>query len=204
MFDRLWLAMPAVAFVVDPIGVVPLFLSMTARDSEEKARSMARRACVAGALLLIFFALFGQVVFRVFGVTLSAFRVAGGLLLLLTSLDMLRNRPAATRTSELETQEGVEKEDIAMVPLAMPMLAGPGAIATVMVLVSEGDPVSSAVVVVTSIVITFLAGYVVLRSANRIKGVLGHTGIAMLERVFGLVLAAIGVQFIADGARAFF
>jgi multiple antibiotic resistance protein len=198
---HLIIALPAVFFVVDPIGVVPLFIAMTARDSKPKANSMALRACIAGAGLLVFFTLFGGFVFRIFGVTLAAFRVAGGLLLILTALDMLRGRPSATRTSEQETQEGAEKDDIAIVPLAMPLLAGPGSIATVMVLMSQGDGLRTGAAVVTSIAITFIATYLMLRGASQVKRVLGQTGIALLQRVFGLILAAIAVQFIFDGGK---
>ena len=128
------LALPAVLFIVDPIGVVPLFVAMTAKDSPEKCKGMALRASVTAGSILIFFALFGSLIFQVFGVTLAAFRVAGGLLLMLTALDMLRAQRPGTKTSEAETEEGSAQEDIAIVPLAMPLLAGPGAIATVMVL----------------------------------------------------------------------
>jgi multiple antibiotic resistance protein len=196
-------SLPAVLFIVDPIGVVPLFVAMTSRDTPQKCRAMALKACVTAFGVLSFFALFGGVIFKVFGVTLPAFRVAGGLLLMLTALDMLRARPAATRTSPEETKEGSEQEDIAVVPLAMPLLAGPGAIATVMTLMAQfgADWLGSAAVV-GSIAITLLVTYLVLRSAQVVKRVLKQTGIAILERIFGLILAAIAVQFVFEGGRA--
>lgn len=196
------IALPAVFFVVDPPGAVPLFLAMTAQDSPAKIRSMALRACVAGALLLFFFAFFGAVIFKTFGVTLAAFRVAGGVLLLLTALDMLRAEQSKTRTSEAETQEGVAKEDIAIVPLAMPLLSGPGSIATVMVLMADQDVWPRGIAVSIAIVITFAVTYVILATAQRVSKVLGQTGIAITQRVFGLLLAALAIQFIADGAKA--
>ena len=196
------LALPAVLFIVDPIGVVPLFVAMTARDSPEKCRGMALRASVTAGVILVFFALFGTLVFQVFGVTLAAFRVAGGLLLMLTALDMLRAKNPGTRTSEAETLEGSAQEDIAIVPLAMPLLAGPGAIATVMVLMAQNGPgLEGAVPVIASIVITMLLAYLTLRSAHLVKKVLKQTGIAILERIFGLILAAIAVQFVFEGGR---
>src|SRR5262245_7524609 len=148
-------ALPAVFFVVDPVGVVPLFLAMTARDDAAKARSMAARACLTAAALLAFFALFGHLVFKVFGISLAAFRVAGGILLLITALDMLKAETSKTKTSPEETSEGVEKDDIAIVPLAMPLLAGPGAIATVMVLIAQGgNTLRATLAVVVAIAIT--------------------------------------------------
>jgi multiple antibiotic resistance protein len=196
------LALPAVLFIVDPIGVVPLFVTMTANDSAEKCRAMARRATLTAGAVLLFFALFGTLVFQVFGVTLAAFRVAGGLLLMLTALDMLQARPPGTKTTRAETSEGAAQEDIAIVPLAMPLLAGPGAIATVMVLMAQhGAGWGNTVAVLAAIVLTMLLSYLVLRSAQRVKDVLKQTGIAILERVFGLILAAIAVQFVFDGGR---
>jgi multiple antibiotic resistance protein len=194
-------ALPAVFFVVDPFGVVPIFLSITAKDPPQRARQTALRACYVGGGLLLFFALFGGLVFKVFGVTLSAFRIAGGILLLMTSLEMLRGRISQTKTSPEEEREGAEKEDVAVVPLAMPLLAGPGSIATVMVLMSKGKSIASALAVLVSIVLTFVASYYILRAANIVQRVLGQSGVAILQRLMGLILAAIAVQFIADGYR---
>jgi multiple antibiotic resistance protein len=194
-------AMPAIFFVVDPFGVVPIFLAINARDSPERARQTALRACLVACGLLLVFALFGGLIFKVFGVTLNAFRVAGGILLLITSLDMLRGRTSQTKTSPAEEEEGARKEDVAVVPLAMPLLAGPGAIATVMVLMSRGRGILSAIAVVISIVLTFVASYFVLRAAGLVQRVLGQSGVAILQRLMGLILAAIAVQFIAEGSR---
>jgi multiple antibiotic resistance protein len=202
MLSLFAVSFPAVFFVVDPIGVVPIFLAMTANDPPEKVRRMAKRACVTGCALLLFFALFGGLVFKLFGVTLGAFRVAGGLLLLVTALDMVNARPARTRTSMAEALEGAEKNDVAIVPLAIPLLAGPGAIATVMVLMSRGTGMPSAIPVVLSVVLTFAVSYLLLRGATLVQQVLRQTGVAILERVMGLLLAAIAVQFIAEGGRA--
>jgi multiple antibiotic resistance protein len=196
--------MPAVFFVVDPIGIVPIFLAMTRDDPEAKARSMALRACVVACALLLFFALFGRFLFQMFGVTLPAFRVAGGILLLITALDMLRARTSATKTSAEETEEGKQKEDIAIVPLAIPLLSGPGAIATVMVLMAKRPTVLEALPVLASVVVTFIASYFILRGAGFIHRVLKQTGVAIVERVMGLLLSAIAIQFIADGARELF
>ncbi|HEY0883352.1 MAG TPA: MarC family protein [Archangium sp.] len=202
MLGAFAIALPAVLFIVDPIGVVPLFVAMTARDTQEKCRQMARRASLTAAGVLVFFALFGTIIFKVFGVTLAAFRVAGGLLLMLTALDMLRAHHPATKTSAKETEEGEQQEDIAIVPLAMPLLAGPGSIATVMVLMAQnGAGLEAAVVVISSIVVTMLLAWLTLANAHLVKRVLKQTGIAILERLFGLILAAIAVQFVFDGGR---
>lgn|SRR5215510_3334559 len=194
-------ALPAVFFVVDPFGVVPIFLAMTVGDPQEKVSEIALRACVVAAGVLLFFAMFGGLVFKVLGVTLGAFKVAGGILLLITSLDMLRARPSQTRTSAPERTEATFKEDVAIVPLAMPLLAGPGSIATVMVLISKGRGIVPVISVVLSIVLSLIASYFVLRAAVVVQRVLKRSGMAILERLFGLILAAIAVQFIGEGAR---
>jgi multiple antibiotic resistance protein len=202
MLKTFLISFAAIFFIVDPIGVVPLYLSMTAKDSAEKCRSMARRACLTATGVMVFFALFGTLVFQVFSVTLAAFRVAGGLLLMLTALDMLRAQHVATRTSPAEEAESEVRDDIAIVPLALPLLAGPGAIATGMVMMAQhGGSLEGSVSVIAAIVLTMLIAYGLLRSAPQVKRFLGRTGIAILERVFGLILAAIAVQFVFDGAR---
>jgi multiple antibiotic resistance protein len=194
-------ALSAIFFVVDPIGVVPIFVAMTQGDSREQLRDTARRACLVATGLLLFFALFGTFLFKVAGVSLSAFRVAGGIVLLITALDMLRARQSETRTSPEEAQEATVKEDVAIVPLAIPLLAGPGAIATVMLLMSRASGVVSVVAVLVSVVVTTAASYFLLRGASLVQRVLGQSGVAILQRVMGLLLAAIAVQFIAEGGR---
>jgi len=197
-------AVSAVFFVVDPFGVVPIFLAVTAGDSMEKIQRTAFRASLTAFGLLVFFALFGTLIFKVAGISLGAFRIAGGILLLITGLDMLRARHSETRTSPEEEAEASQKEDVAIVPLAVPLLAGPGAIATVMVLMSRGNGIVAAVPVLVAITLTCLASYFILRAASLVLRVLGQSGVAILQRVMGLILAAIAVQFIAEGVRELF
>ncbi|HTS80642.1 MAG TPA: MarC family protein [Myxococcaceae bacterium] len=194
-------SLSAVFFVVDPVGVVPIFIAMTHGDSAEKIRDTARRASLVAAGLLIFFALFGTFLFKVVGVSLAAFRVAGGIVLLITALDMLRARQSETRTSPEEAQEATDKEDVAIVPLAIPLLAGPGAIATVMVLMSRGGGWLATGAVVLSVLLTMAVTFFLLRGAALVQRVLGQSGVAIVQRVMGLLLAAIAVQFIAEGGR---
>lgn len=197
-------AFSAIFFIVDPFAVVPVFLAMTERDDEEKRRIMARRACTICAAVLLFFTFGGSVLFKVLGVTLGSFRIAGGVLLLLTALDMLQSRTSSTRTSPGEIAEGAQKEDIAVVPLAVPLLSGPGAIATVMMLTAEAKRMFEIPLIVASILLTSLLSYWTLRGATKLQRVLGQSGQAILARVMGLLLAAIAVQFIVSGIRESF
>jgi multiple antibiotic resistance protein len=143
----------------------------------------------------------GTFVFRVLGVTLGAFKVAGGILLLITAIEMLRATQARTRTTPEEEHEGAEKEDAAIFPLAIPLLAGPGSIATVTALMGRAPRVLYAIPVILSIAVTCVASYAMLRAAGRIARVLGVTGLSVMNRVIGLVIGAIAVQFIFDGLK---
>jgi len=195
------LSFSAIFFVVDPMGVIPIFIAMTRDDAPEKRRDMARRASIAAFFILTTFALAGTLIFKVFGVTLGAFKVAGGVLLLLTAVEMLQAQKGRTRVSPEEELEGTEKEDVAIFPLAIPLLAGPGSIATVTTLMGKAGRVAFAVPVILSIAITCAASYAMLLAAERIQRLMGVTGLSVMNRVIGLIIGAIGVQFIFDGLR---
>jgi multiple antibiotic resistance protein len=195
------LSFSAIFFVVDPMGVIPIFVAMTRNDSEEKKADMALRASVAAFGILTSFAIAGTFIFKVLGVTLGAFKVAGGILLLITSIEMLRATQARTRMTPEEANEGAEREDVAIFPLAIPLLAGPGSIATVTALMGRAGKIIYAIPVVLSIAVTCAASYAMLRAAGRIAHLLGVTGLSVMNRVIGLIIGAIGVQFIFDGLR---
>jgi multiple antibiotic resistance protein len=195
------LSFSAIFFVVDPMAVIPVFMAMTRNDPPEKRREMARRASLTAFLVLSTFAVAGTLIFKVFGITLGAFKVAGGVLLLLTSTEMLRAQQPRTRVTPEEEQAGTEKEDVAIFPLAIPLLAGPGSIATVAALMGRAGRILFAVPVILSIAVTCLASYLMLVSAERISRVLGVTGLSVMNRVIGLIIGAIAVQFMFDGLR---
>jgi multiple antibiotic resistance protein len=185
--------------VVDAPAAVPLFLSMTAADSPAYQRSTALRAAIAAAIVLAAFAALGSVIFRVLGVSMGAFRIAGGILLFLLAVDMLRAERSRQRTTPEEEAEGVDRPDVSIFPLAIPMLAGPGATSTVMVLVTRAERAWQYVVVFGAIALTSLASYWLLRGALRVERRLGRTGMNVLQRVMGLILAATAVQFVVEG-----
>ena len=195
------LSLSAVFFVVDPMGAVPVFVAMTQRDTQEKRERMARRASLTAFAILTLFAVAGTVIFRLLGVTLGAFKVAGGILLLLTSIEMLRAQQVRTRIIPEEQQEGAEKDDVAIFPLAIPLLAGPGAIATVTALMGRAGRTLFMVPVVVSIALTCVASYAMLRAASQMSRLLGVTGLNVMNRVIGLIIGAIAVQFVFDGLK---
>jgi multiple antibiotic resistance protein len=190
-------------FIVDPIALVPTYLVITQDETAAQRRRTAARACIAAALILLVFATAGAIIFRLFGITLPAFRIAGGLILGLVALDMLRGRRTTQEGTE-EIVEGTEKEDVAITPLAMPMLAGPGAISTVMVLSSQAQGMTQRIVVYGAIVLTALISWITLRVGDRLLMRLGQTGIRVFTRIMGLLLAAVAIQLVITGAREAF
>lgn len=195
-------ALSAVFFVIDPLATAPIFLSITSGDSAAQRRRTAARAALASWLVLSLFALAGGVIFKAFGISLGAFKIAGGVMLLLMAIDMMRATTSRTRTTEEEQVESQARDDVAIFPLAIPMLAGPGAIATVMVLMSRAawDPIRTPMVFV-AVTITCVAAYLLMRSAARAERLLPKTLMRAFERIMGLLLAAIAIEFIAGGIR---
>ena len=201
---ELLLIFTSVLFIVDPFAVIPSFLAMTVRDSPAQRRVLARRGAWTCAITLTLFALGGSMIFTIFGITIGAFKIAGGVLMGLNALDMVQARRSQQRETAVETAEGIQKEDIGILPLGVPMLAGPGAISTVMVLALGAKTLAATVAVYVSIVVTSLLTYFVLSAASLVERRLGQTGMRILTRLMGLVLLAIAVQFILDGIKSTF
>jgi multiple antibiotic resistance protein len=172
------LALSSVFFLVDPFAAIPTFLAITADAEEKNRRRMATKASLTCFIVLTSFALAGRYIFRMFGITLPAFEIAGGLIMLLI---------------------GIDKEDAGIVPLGIPMLAGPGAISSVMVLVGKAPGLWEILAILTSIAITAAACFGVLSGADRVRRLLGETGIRILVRIMGLLLVALAMQFFVNG-----
>src|SRR6202000_3329757 len=186
------LAFSSVFFLVDPFAAIGSFLAITSGVEAKRRKRMAFKASVTCFIVLTAFAFAGQFIFSLFGIKLPAFEIAGGLILLLIGIDMLEAKRSPTQESSDETVEAASKEDAGIVPLGIPMLAGPGAISSVMVLVG---PVPSVFhwqmgAILGSIAVTCVVSYWVLAGAGRIRTVLGETGIRILVRIMGLLLVA--------------
>lgn len=187
--------------IVDPFAAIPAFLAMTTRDSSEARNRMARTACLTCALVMAAFAALGPSIFRLFGITLPAFQIAGGLILLLAALDMLRAKRSALKETAEETEEGMSKDDIAITPLAIPMLSGPGAITTAIVLSGHAGDWPRRAVFYASIAAVSALSYLILTVAASGARKLSPTILNIIARLMGLLLAAIGVQFILTALR---
>jgi len=201
VFKELLLIFTSVLFIVDPLAAVPGFLAMTVRDTPQARRAMARRGAWTCAITLMLFAAGGSLIFLLFGITLGAFKIAGGILIGLNALEMVQARVSQQRETAEEKAEGTEKADIGILPLGVPMLAGPGAISTVMVLALGSHTTLATATLYLSIALTALASYLVLAAATAVEHRLGQTGMRILTRLMGLVLCAIAVQFIVDGIK---
>ena len=194
-------AFSAIFFVVDPIAVLPIFLAMTANESPAQKRATALRAAITAGITLTVFAMAGSLIFRFFGITLGAFKIAGGVLLFLVALDMMQARQSRTKSTPEEEREGIEKADVAIIPLAIPLLSGPGSIATVMVLMSRHTAFVYTIPVFVSIVLTTILTWLMLRGAEWIERRLSKTFMNVVMRVMGLILAAISVEFVIAGIK---
>jgi len=193
------LALSSIFFLVDPFAALPTFLAVTeGQDSRRRIRT-ARKASLTAWVVLTLFAFIGQYIFRLFGISLPAFEIAGGVILLLIGLDMLEAKRSPTQETPKETKAAASKDDAGIVPMGIPMLAGPGAITTVMVLVGEVQTPWQMVSILGAISITAAICFLVLGSADRVARVLGQTGIRILVRVMGLLLVALAVQYFVNG-----
>jgi multiple antibiotic resistance protein len=186
---------------VDPFAAVPSFLAMTGRDSPAYRRVLAKRGAWTCAITLTAFALAGSLIFKLFGITIGAFKIAGGILIGLNALDMVQARRSQQRETPAEQAEGIQKEDISIMPLGVPMLAGPGAISTVMVLALGSKSWLTTAALYGSIALTAVVSFVTLAAASLVERRLGQTGMRILTRLMGLVLLAIAVQFVVDGVK---
>lgn len=195
---------PAIFSIVDPFAVLPVFLAMTANETIEQKRSTALRASVAVFLTLVIFGLAGGLIFRFFGISLGAFKIAGGLLLFLTAIDMMQAKSSRTRSTPEEEEEGIHKADVAIIPLAIPLLAGPGAMAMVMVMMSKHKQWIYSIPVLVSVALTSLITWIMLRGAHYIEKRLSKTAMNIMMRVMGLILAAIAVEFVMSGIKESF
>lgn len=188
--------------IVNPLGALGPFLAMTLSDDREKRRLIAARSCLVAGGVLAICGLAGTFIFRFYGITIPALKIAGGILLFFVAFDMINARPSRTRQTAEEQSEGAVKDDIAVFPLAIPLLAGPGSIVSVLVLAEKAANWTSHLALYFAIGATSFVSYLMLREAHRVVKVMGQIGINVMSRLMGLVLASIASQFVIDGVSA--
>ncbi|MDY6836107.1 MAG: MarC family protein [Chloroflexota bacterium] len=187
--------------IMDPLGNLPFFLLFTENNSHPERIRMAITATVSACIILIFFGITGDAVLNLFGISLPAFQIAGGFVFFIYSLQMLRLIPGNIKSTDEEEQEGVTKSNIALVPLATPLIAGPGAITVILVRQQSTDDSLTIPMLALVIVIACLVTYLVFHFGETIHRILGVGGIRVIARLMGLLLAVIAVQFIVDGIQ---
>ncbi|MFB3766346.1 MAG: MarC family protein [Methanotrichaceae archaeon] len=193
-------AFTSIFVIVNPIEATMVFISLTAGLKTEEKRKIYRHTTIVAFEIAFIFAVGGDLVLRFFGITVDSLRVAGGILLFLVAMDMLRGGRQQKKVTEAEMRDANTREDISVFPLAMPLLTGPGAITTVVVLMGAAATIPEKAMVLLAIVLTFGLAYYILKFSELIDRALGITGIMVLTRILGLILGAIAVNFVATGA----
>jgi multiple antibiotic resistance protein len=201
--EYILLAASSLFVIVDPLATVPAFLAMTPSDTPEERLRTAKVACGTMAGVLLVFALAGMWIFKVFGITLPAFQMAASIVLLIIALDMLKVQRSRVKETSEEKVAGTAKDEIAVTPLAIPMLAGPGAISTTILLQNEARTIPQHVALYVCILAVSVASYLVFRLAVRGARWLNPIAMSIAIRIMGLLLAAIAVQFMLNALKQF-
>lgn len=204
MWQPLLIAFTTLFSIVDPVASIPTFLAMTHGYGPQRRRQIARKAVLIATIVLVLCALGGHAIFSFFGITMPAFRLAGGLLLFVVSFEMLHGQSSGVRQTQEEQKESETKNELAVFPLAIPLLAGPGAIASVFILMDRAGDWAGQLSVFGGIFLTMGTALFTLSFAPQVIPYLGQIGINVMTRVMGLLLAAISMQFVIDAFREAF
>lgn len=187
--------------IINPLSATPMYLALTAGYTPEHRRRTLRNAILTAFAVLVTFALVGGFIFQVFGITIDAFRIAGGIIFFGIGTDMLQAKRTRGKTTEEEEEEGRHKEDVGITPLGIPMITGPGAITTVMVLMTQAPTTARLTIVMGAVVLVLGIAWTVLTAAPWMMRFFGQTGLNVMTRIMGLLVTVIAVQFIVDGIR---
>lgn len=192
-------AFASIFIIVNPVGGLITFISLTDGMTPTERREIAKRSVTVACVLAIVFAISGELILRFFGVTVDCLRVAGGILLFIVALDMLHARVSRESVTAEEIKDATKREDISVFPIATPLLTGPGAITTVIVVIRTGQALELKIIAILAILLTFALSYFIFRFADVINRILGVSGSLVVTRVMGLLLGAIAVNFISVG-----
>jgi multiple antibiotic resistance protein len=187
--------------IINPLMAAPLFLSLTDGYTAAHRQHALRTAVITGTTVLVLFALLGGAIFQLFGITIHAFRIAGGIILFGIGLDMLQAKPSRVRATPEEEREGLRKEDVGITPLGVPILVGPGSITTVMVLMGDAANALQVAALLGVIGATLGGTYLLLSQGQHVLRIFGRTGLNVMTRIMGLLVAVIAIQFVLDGVR---
>lgn len=196
------LAFTSMLAIVNPLGAVPVYVTLTGDYTRERRLATLWTAIVTAVIVLLVFALAGPWILRIFGVTTDAFRITGGVLMLGIGYDMVRAKRGPARITKAEEEEAGHRDEVGVIPLGIPSLAGPGAITTVITLMAEAGSLARKTMVLVSIPLVMLVAWLVLRIAPAVLLRVGRTGVNVLTRLMGLLVMVIGMQFVITGIES--
>jgi len=199
--NMLFLSFVTMFTIMNPVGATPFFLTHTENLPLAQMKSTARRASFASFLVLAVFSFFGTHLFKLLGISLPAFRIAGGILVFSAAWEMLKGSNIRSRTLPEEQRDAISKEDISIIPLAIPLISGPGAISTIMVMEARAQSYLETALLILAAGLASLATYYILTQSNRLLNFLGQSGIRVMTRILGLLLSAISIQFMINGLK---
>ncbi len=185
--------------LINPIGITPIVLSLTENFNSKKYLKTIKTSILLAGIILFIFAIMGKVIFSFYGITVYAFKIAGGILFLRIGINMLEAKISRTKSTPKESQEAIDNNDIALTPIGIPIIAGPGAITSVMILAAETNTITHKIIFYMNIVITLLITLIILVLAKAISKKLGTTGLRVIERIMGMILMVVAIQYIIDG-----
>ncbi len=190
--------------LLNPIGIVPIVLSLTESFSIQNYNKIIRKSTLFACLILLIFALMGKLIFSFYGITVYAFKIAGGILFLRIGINMVEVTMSRTKSTPKESEEAANNDDIALTPIGIPLIAGPGAITSVMILSAQATTFSHKLIFYLNIILTLLITFFLLKIAKKLTKILGTTGLRVIERIMGMILMVVAIQFIIDGLNEIF
>ena len=185
--------------LINPIGITPILLSITKDLDDNEYTGIIKKGIIVAYLILFIFSLMGSLIFEFYGITINAFMIAGGILFFRSSIDMIEAKVPRSSSTPKETEEAEEKEDISITPIGIPLIAGPGAITSVMLLSSQAISTADKLILHFNIILTLLLTFIILLLGKKISKRIGTTGIRIIQRIMGLILLVISIQFIING-----
>ena len=185
--------------VINPLGITPIFVAMTEKYDSETRSKIARKGIITGSMILIVFTLLGSIIFQFYGITVEAFQIMGGIIFFRSGMRMLDAKVGRSRTTESEREEFKDTDEIAISPIGVPLITGPGAITGVVILSGKAPTNFSVIVLLFSVIISMFIFYFILKAGNYIGQKIGIAGMRVIERMMGLILMVIAVQFIING-----
>ena len=202
--DFLILSILSLITLINPVGIIPTYLNIIVNFEKKEQREITFKACIVAFILLIIFAIMGTFIFSFFNLTIYAFKIVGGVLFFRIGLNMVESKISRTKSTPQEEKEAMHKDDITYTPLGIPLIAGPGAITSVMILSENVVTISEKILFVLAIAICIIITYIILTASKKMSQMIGTTGIRVIQRVMGIILMAIAVQLIFNGLQLAF